>query len=169
MSGMMVMMLMAMKMIMMLVETAMIGCWWWWHDGDDDENDADDEDDDDDAVCEKCIGLESCGGVQVTDHSLGRVLATYKYLHKYTLLTNIYQWCTNIYTNMHCLQWCIIRSVGKSWPKACTAPLGLDTEESHSHKPHNCPAIMMIITITNDCVTRAPLLYFLRSWVALSL
>ena len=160
MSGMMVMMLMAMKMIMMLVETAMIGCWWWWHDGDDDENDDDDEDDD--AVCEKCIGLESCGGVQVTDHSLGRVLATYKYLHKYALLTNIY-------TIMHCLQWCMIRSVGKSWPKACTAPLGLDTEESHSHKPHNCPAIMMIITITNDCVTRAPLLYFLRSWVALSL
>ena len=125
MSGMMVMMLMAMKMIMMLVETAMIGCWWWWHDGDDDENDEDDEDDDDDAVCEKCIGLESCGGVQVTDHSLGRVLATYKYLHKYTLLTNIYQWCTNIYTNMHCLQWCRMRSVGKSWPKACTAPWAL--------------------------------------------
>ena len=84
---------MAVKMIMMLEEMAMIGCWWWWHDGDDDENDDDDdEDDDDDAVCEKCIGLESCGGVQVTDHSLGRVLATYKYLHKYALLTIMYKY-----------------------------------------------------------------------------
>ena len=71
------------------------------------------------------------------------VQATYKYLHKYALLTNIY-------TIMHCLQWCRMRSVGKSWPKACTAPLGLDTEESHSHKPHNCPAIMMIINIIID-------------------
>lgn len=45
------------------------------HDGDLGDgvgNDVDDQidGDDDDAVGEKCIGLESCGRLQVTDHSL---------------------------------------------------------------------------------------------------
>ena len=70
---------------------------------------------------------------------------TYKYLHKYAQNEVLYV----VYVRLD--RWpaqCTVCTVHFALCNVhCTAPPGLDTKESHSHKPHNCPAIMMIIII----------------------